>query len=162
MATSRSFGGRLLTTRSPMRISPDVMFSSPAIIRSKVDLPHPEGPTSTTNSPSRIETSTPWMTLVEPNAFRTSRILTEATRFLLADEPAMRFSCLVQPVLYERFVISQSPLCERQIIGLSLDENQARYSADGHLGIKSALNRQPTIDKMRLAGDVTRFIRGQK
>src|SRR6185437_1545716 len=108
MATSRSFGGRLLTTRSPMRISPDVMFSSPAIIRSKVDLPHPEGPTSTTNSPSRIETSTPWMTLVEPNAFRTSRILTEATHFLLADAPAMRFSCLVQPGLYETFV-SQSP-----------------------------------------------------
>ena len=59
MAMSRSFGGRLLTTRSPMLISPEVMFSSPAIIRSKVDLPQPDGPTSTTNSPSRIETSTP-------------------------------------------------------------------------------------------------------
>ena len=82
MATSRSFGGRLLTTRSPMRISPAVMFSSPAIIRSKVDLPQPDGPTSTTNSPSRIEMSTPWMTLVAPKAFRTSRIATEAIHFL--------------------------------------------------------------------------------
>ena len=35
-----------------MRMSPAVMFSSPAIIRSKVDFPQPEGPTSTTNSPS--------------------------------------------------------------------------------------------------------------
>src|SRR5262245_26447656 len=48
MATSRSFGGTLLTIRSPMRISPPVMFSSPAIIRSSVDLPQPDGPTSTT------------------------------------------------------------------------------------------------------------------
>ena len=54
MAMSRSFGGTLLTTRSPMRISPAVMFSSPAIMRSSVDLPQPDGPTSTTNSPSSI------------------------------------------------------------------------------------------------------------
>ena len=56
---SRSFGGTLFTTRSPMRISPAVMFSRPAIMRSSVDLPQPEGPTSTTNSPSAIEMSTP-------------------------------------------------------------------------------------------------------
>src|SRR6185436_892725 len=56
MATSRSFGGTWLTTRSPMRISPAVMFSRPAIMRSKVDLPQPDGPTRTTNSPSRIAT----------------------------------------------------------------------------------------------------------
>ena len=78
MAMSRSFGGRLLTTRSPMRISPPVMFSSPAIIRSRVDLPQPDGPTSTTNSPSPMATSTPWMTVVAPKALRTSRIATEA------------------------------------------------------------------------------------
>jgi len=78
MATSRSFGGRLFTTRSPIPISPDVMFSRPATIRSRVDFPHPEGPTSTTNSPSLIATSTPRMTVTAPNALRTSRIATEA------------------------------------------------------------------------------------
>ena len=46
MAMSRSFGGTLLTTRPPIAISPPVMFSSPAIMRSSVDLPQPEGPTS--------------------------------------------------------------------------------------------------------------------
>src|SRR5882724_12153368 len=51
---SRSFGGRSLTTRSPIVISPAVISSSPATIRSVVDLPHPEGPTSTTNSLSRM------------------------------------------------------------------------------------------------------------
>src|ERR1700716_4092880 len=54
MAMSRSFGGRSLTTRSPIVISPAVISSSPATIRSVVDLPHPEGPTRTTNSLSRI------------------------------------------------------------------------------------------------------------
>src|SRR6266511_686144 len=51
---SRSFGGRSLTIRSPIVISPAVISSSPATIRSVVDLPHPEGPTSTTNSLSRM------------------------------------------------------------------------------------------------------------
>src|SRR5215207_2932199 len=78
MATSRSFGGRLLTTRPPILISPAVMFSSPAIIRRSVDLPHPDGPTSTTNSPSPMATLTPWMTSTVPKAFRTSRIATGA------------------------------------------------------------------------------------
>ena len=52
MAMSRSFGSRSLTTRSPMRSSPDEIVSSPAIIRRAVDLPQPDGPTSTRNSPS--------------------------------------------------------------------------------------------------------------
>lgn len=34
-----------------MRISPEVTFSSPAIIRRAVDLPEPEGPTKTMKSP---------------------------------------------------------------------------------------------------------------
>src|SRR5437879_10313191 len=54
MAMSRSLGGRSLTTRSPIEISPEVISSSPATIRSVVDLPHPEGPTRTMNSLSRM------------------------------------------------------------------------------------------------------------
>ena len=49
---SRSRGATRLTTRSPMRISPSVIDSSPASIRSAVVLPEPDGPTSTMNSPS--------------------------------------------------------------------------------------------------------------
>src|SRR5713226_7099071 len=51
---SRSFGGRSLTIRSPIEISPEVISSRPATIRSVVDLPHPDGPTSTMNSLSRM------------------------------------------------------------------------------------------------------------
>ena len=51
---SRSFGALSFTTSSPIRSSPSVMSSSPAIIRSAVDLPQPDGPTRITNSPSLI------------------------------------------------------------------------------------------------------------
>ncbi|CKV54350.1 Uncharacterised protein [Mycobacterium tuberculosis] len=41
---------------------PLVMGSRPAISRSSVDLPQPEGPTMTMNSWSAISALTPWMT----------------------------------------------------------------------------------------------------
>src|SRR3954469_2259243 len=59
MAMSRSFGGTSLTTSPPIMISPSVISSSPAIIRKVVDLPQPDGPTSTTNSWSAISRSMP-------------------------------------------------------------------------------------------------------
>src|ERR1700742_1986766 len=77
---SRSLGWTLLTTRSPIEMVPEVMFSRPASIRSRGDLPQPEGPTSTTNSPSSIGTVTPCRTSKAPNDFRTSRILTDDIR----------------------------------------------------------------------------------
>src|ERR1700676_219633 len=81
MAMSRSLGWTLLTTRSPIEIVREVMFSTPASIRSKVDLPQPEGPTRTTNSPSSIGIDTPCKTSKLPNDFRTSRICTDDIHF---------------------------------------------------------------------------------
>src|SRR3954463_1930253 len=78
---SRSFGWTLLTTRSPIEMVPEVMFSRPASIRNKVDLPQPEVPTSTTNSPSSIGIDTPCKTSKLPNDFRTSRIWTDDIHF---------------------------------------------------------------------------------
>src|SRR4029079_1315359 len=49
---SRSGGSRSLTPRPPMRISPLVIPSSPATMRSAVVFPQPEGPTKIMNSPS--------------------------------------------------------------------------------------------------------------
>src|SRR3954454_12078332 len=51
---SRSFGARSLTPPPPIFRSPSEMSSSPAIIRSAVDFPHPDGPTRIISSPSRI------------------------------------------------------------------------------------------------------------
>ncbi len=56
---SRSLGGVWVTSRSPMKILPSLISSSPASIRRVVDLPHPEGPTRTMNSPSPISRSMP-------------------------------------------------------------------------------------------------------
>ena len=49
MAMLRSRGASSLTTRSPKRIVPAVTGSSPAIMRSSVVLPQPDGPSSVTN-----------------------------------------------------------------------------------------------------------------
>jgi hypothetical protein len=52
MAMSRSFGAFSLTRSPPIRSSPEVMSSRPAIMLSVVDFPHPDGPTRMMNSPS--------------------------------------------------------------------------------------------------------------
>ena len=44
MAMSRSIGGRSFTTLPSMLISPEVISSSPATMRSVVVLPQPDGP----------------------------------------------------------------------------------------------------------------------
>ena len=54
MAMSRSLGSTSFISLSPMYSSPPVISSRPAIIRRVVDLPQPEGPTSTMNSLSAI------------------------------------------------------------------------------------------------------------
>src|SRR3954447_18923599 len=50
----RSRGARSLTRLSSMYMSPEVMSSRPTIIRSRVDLPQPDGPTRIMNSPSAM------------------------------------------------------------------------------------------------------------
>src|ERR1700716_1471878 len=51
---SRSLGDFWFTTFPPMRSSPEVMSSRPAIMFSVVDFPQPDGPTRMTNSPSAM------------------------------------------------------------------------------------------------------------
>src|SRR3989440_1457314 len=55
---SRERGGSSVTSRPSMLIAPPVTSSSPASIRSRVDFPQPEGPTSTRNSPLSISRET--------------------------------------------------------------------------------------------------------
>src|SRR5437667_193924 len=52
MPRLRSRGSQSVTRASPMKMSPAVGVSRPAIMLSVVVLPQPDGPTSTTNSPS--------------------------------------------------------------------------------------------------------------
>src|SRR5262245_63963952 len=54
MAMSRSLGGTRFMSLPPMEMVPDEISSRPAIIRSVVDFPQPDGPTRTMNSRSLI------------------------------------------------------------------------------------------------------------
>ncbi len=59
---SRSDGSMSFTTRPEIEISPSDISSSPATMRKSVDLPQPDGPTMTMNSPSGMSALTPWIT----------------------------------------------------------------------------------------------------
>ena len=76
---SRSRGATVSTTRSPIRIEPDVSASSPASSRSAVVLPEPDGPTSTMNSPSSISSERSATAVVSPKRFVTCSKVTGAT-----------------------------------------------------------------------------------
>src|SRR5246127_1534164 len=100
MAMSRSFGGTELTTRWSILTSPSVTLSSPAMMASKVDLPQPEGPTRTTNSPVLTSRSIPLSTGTEPKFFLRCWIVSEAIDNRLFEcplsEPAQKISAAEQ------------------------------------------------------------------
>src|SRR3954468_8216904 len=81
MAMPRLAGARSFTRSPPMKRPPAVMSSSPAMRRSSVDFPQPEGPTSTTNSPELISRSIPCSTGVAPKDLRTPEIAIDAIPF---------------------------------------------------------------------------------
>ena len=59
MFTGRLFGGTWARSTPSSRIRPAVGFSKPAIIRSVVVFPQPEGPSSEKNSPAATDRSIP-------------------------------------------------------------------------------------------------------
>ena len=67
-------------TVPPMAMVPSLISSRPAIMRSSVDLPQPDGPTRTQNSPSATLISMPWITSVGPKRLRTALSVTVAMR----------------------------------------------------------------------------------
>src|SRR6266699_1055731 len=75
---SRCWGAMLLTTRSPIRMRPSATLSSPASMRSAVLLPHPEGPTSTMNSPSATSRRKSFTAAVSPKLLVTWSYVTFA------------------------------------------------------------------------------------
>ena len=72
MATPRWPAGTPSTDSPSISTSPRVHSSRPQMMRSSVDFPHPEGPTSATNSPSSMRRSTPGMASKSPNVLPTS------------------------------------------------------------------------------------------
>src|SRR5437763_8751655 len=85
MATSRSAGGRYVTSRPAIRTSPAVGSSSPAMQRRAVDLPQPDGPSSTRSSPSRTSRESSCNAGLAPpsNVFVRPRSVSDAMRLSL-------------------------------------------------------------------------------
>ena len=71
--TSRRYGGVPTASTPPIRISPSSGCSKPAIIRSDVVLPHPDGPSSERNSPVLTWKETAFTAVRSPNRFVTAR-----------------------------------------------------------------------------------------
>src|SRR5260370_15085052 len=67
-----------LTSWPPMRMSPEICYPNPAIIRSSVVFPHPLGPSRTRNSPSLVARSTPSTANDSPKRFLMFRVSTIA------------------------------------------------------------------------------------
>src|SRR5229473_4356351 len=75
---SRSLGSTPLTMRPSIATVPALIVSSPATMRSRVDLPQPDGPTTTTSSPSATAQLTPCTTSRAPYDLRTPSRVTVA------------------------------------------------------------------------------------
>src|SRR5919197_1576797 len=73
MPMLRAYGGRPSMRRSPNRISPASTAEKPAIVRSSVVLPQPEGPSRVNSSPSPISSETRSTAVAPPKRLVTSR-----------------------------------------------------------------------------------------
>src|SRR5260370_41746098 len=78
MATPRRDGGSRVTSRPAMVTVPESGVSSPAMMRSVVDFPHPEGPSSTAKWPGSAVRLTPSTAGAAPQALRISLNRTSA------------------------------------------------------------------------------------
>src|SRR5262249_10441263 len=82
MPIMRCSEGSRVTSLSPNRIGPPLGSSSPATQRSVVVLPHPDGPSRETNSPSATSRSTPCTAVTPPNTLLSPSILSRDNRRL--------------------------------------------------------------------------------
>src|SRR5579862_8921697 len=71
MASPRPTGGRARTSLPSNKIAPSLGSSRPQMSRKSVDLPQPEGPTKTTNSPSSTVSVTSRSAVTSPKRFVT-------------------------------------------------------------------------------------------
>ena len=69
MPKSRCEAGRFEISRSAWKMRPYVWMSSPAMARSSVVLPQPDGPRKQTNSPGKISREMSFSAANAPNCF---------------------------------------------------------------------------------------------
>src|SRR5689334_23113469 len=85
MPIPRSLGSDQVTFLSEIQISPSMISIRPAMAFRRVDLPQPDGPRRTTNSPRPTSRSSFSITLTAPNSIARSLIATDVCMSLSLD-----------------------------------------------------------------------------
>src|SRR3954463_8314118 len=136
MAMSRSLGATSLTTRSPIRSSPEDASSRPATMRSAVDLPLPDGPTRIVNSPSSIDRSSPSTAFVPSSkTFETSSNAIDATAHLPDVIPIPERGPLQGPLLRVEVHAHDAEALVVPVLPLEVVQQRPRViAADLHTG----------------------------
>src|SRR5215216_2570028 len=99
------------------------------MMRISVDFPQPDGPTSVRNSPSRIERSIPFRTLVSPNAFEMPLSSTDA---ISSGRPARRINFVDHGVDEERSQSFNLDDCGREAVRSEPEPPRAQWLLSGH------------------------------
>src|SRR5437879_3450552 len=120
MATLRLPGSARVTSRPPMNTVPSLDCSNPAMVRSSVVLPHPDGPSSAKNSPSTMDTS-------RPSTARTPFGYTVDSP--ASSIPAIRL-CPANSCLYPSVEAEPVPLADEQVQHDHRDRVQQREHRD--------------------------------
>src|SRR5512132_3884513 len=127
MPTLRLPGASPVTSSSSMRTRPLVGVTKPAIIRSVVVLPHPDGPRRVRNSPSRTSRLSPSTAAMSPKRRVTSTRVTRAmTPASARRSPSHEAVPLVAPLVG----VDLGPVHHVGLVQLLVGEEQ-----DGGLGV---------------------------
>src|SRR3954447_22656184 len=114
------------------------------MMRISVDFPQPDGPTSVRNSPSRIERSIPFRTLVSPNAFEMPLSSTDA---ISSGRPARRINFVDHVVDDERSQSFNLDDCGREAVRSESVAHGAQSLLSWHgrlqLGTDNKAGRRP-------------------
>src|SRR5919109_4522541 len=137
MAMPRFAGGTALTSVSSILTLPEVASSSPAMTRSKVDFPQPEGPTKTTNSPSFTSRSMPFSTSTLPKDF-------------------LMFSSFSEPTgsSFARQTRVAEPLRRRMPTSLAFQLSQPHRLAGAHAFVGSKADGERAHGVLHVTGEV--------
>src|SRR5262249_5587623 len=140
MAMPRARGGRSLTTSPSITMSPEVGFSRPAMMRKSVVLPHPDGPSSTMNSPSRAVRLMPSTAMTSPNRLVMALVETAATStswHALGAYSVPAESAYAPPLIifgacsYRRTGVHFAGTCARETTGTALGARSSRPVGGG-------------------------------
>src|SRR5580698_8435590 len=135
----RSFGSAHVMSSPPISMEPSVTSINPAMLCSKVDLPQPDGPSSTTNSPAFTSRSSDSMTVFAPSSMR--RLRTDT------------FDTLVMPLsLGLPFDCARSDAAHKPAARNEVDRERHHRSEDGrrHVDVVETLARSGIDDVVQL------------